>query len=306
MTTEGNTEELKFFDQGTEVILKREDQNPTGSWKDRGTAVKVAQMQQDNVHEAAISTSGNAAISFLTYLQNQKDFVLHVAVSNSINPQKLEKIQKLIDGTNHKLYVSDNPRKLSVEIAAKQNCINLRASIDERIVQGYWSLGFELKKFLLPDRKIGLFAPVSSGTALVGIVQGIQQKIQHEWLMPSVYVCQSQSVHPIVSQLESHNKVASVASIEKTAAVEEQESSIADAIIDKTALRAPQILKIIKETNGDAFAITNQEIAEANNFIQDKLKITLSNTSLLSVAGYLRIKSQNVKLDRAILIASGT
>jgi len=295
---EGNTEELNFFDNGTELILKREDKNPTGSWKDRGTAVKVAELLQNNVYEAAISTSGNAAISFLTYLNSQnKDFVLHVCVLDTINPKKLEKINELIKGTNHKLHISDNPLKQSVEIAASNKCVNLRASIDETIVKGYWHLGYELKKFLLPDRKIGLFAPVSSGTALVGIVQGMQQKLQHDWLLPQVYACQTTSTHPIVTELESGN----VEFITHS-----EEISLADAIIDKTALRAPQIVKIIKETSGNALAIENFELEEAKLFIQDKQGIELSYTSLLSVAGYLRTKQQNVKLDRAILIASGT
>lgn len=289
---EGNTADLKFFDGKTEVILKREDLNPTGSWKDRGTAFKVTELINNNINEAVISSSGNAAISFLTYLKPLLDLKLHVVVSKDINQSKLEKIKELMKGTANQLYIEENPRKKSVEISAQNKCINLRASIDESIVKGYWSLGFELKKYILPDREIGLFTPVSSGTTLVGIAQGLQMKLQNDSLLPKIFAVQTQSTCPIVKQLYGIQEV--------------EEKSYADAIIDKTALRSPQILKIIKETNGNAFAITNNELLNAENFIKEKISIALSKTSLLSVAGYLRLKSQNGKLDRAIIIASGT
>lgn len=288
---EGNTPEVKFNHEKTEIILKREDLNPTGSWKDRGTAFKVTELLEKKVEEAVIATSGNAAISFLTYLKQIPDFKLHVVVSKNINQNKLQKIKDLIINSNNQLYISDNSRKESVEIAAKTNCINLRSSIDESILKGYWTLGFELKKHILPDRIIGIFAPVSSGTAFVGMVQGLQLKLENDWQLPQMYAAQTTSTFPILKELDID--------------VVEGES-LADAIVDKTALRSPQIIKAIKETNGGAMAITNSEITKADEFVKSKLNIELSNTSLLSVAAYLRLVEQNVKLDRVILIASGT
>lgn len=289
--SEGSTPELKFTHGKTEVILKREDMNPTGSWKDRGTAFKVTELLEKNIKEAVIATSGNAAISFLTYLKQIPEFKLHVVVSSNINQHKLQKINDLITNTKNQLYISENSRKESVEIAAKYNCINLRSSIDESIIKGYWTLGFEIKKHILPDRIIGVFAPVSSGTAFVGMVQGLQLKVENDWQIPKMFAVQTTSTFPIVKEL----------GIDVV-----EEDSLADAIVDKTALRSPQIIKIIKETNGGSMAITNSEIAKADEFVKSKLNIELSMTSLLSVAAYLRLVEQNVKLDRVILIASGT
>jgi threonine synthase len=288
---EGNTAENKFLHNGVEVIIKREDLNPSGSWKDRGTAFKLTELFKNNVNQAVISSSGNAAISYLTYLKSFKDFKLHVVVSKSVNQAKLSKINELINNTHHELHISDNPKKLSVELSARYNCTNLRSSIDESIIKGYWSLGFELKKNILPDREIALISPVSSGTAFVGLTQGLQMRLVNDWQLPKMYAAQTSQVNPIVRQLG-----VSV----------ESEVSVADSIIDSTALRSPQILKILNETNGSAFAISNLEIDQARDFIKEKADLVLSNTSLLSVATYLRLVKENVKLDRAILIASGT
>lgn len=289
---EGNTPELKFLDNNTELTIKREDLNPTGSWKDRGTAYKISELVAHGQHKAVIASSGNAAISFLEYSKLVDNFVLTIVLSNSVNTIKLNRIKELIHNTNHQLVISDNPRKTSVEISAKENAVNLRASIDESIVKGYWSLGIELKKHIIQDRKVSIISPVSSGTAFIGMVQGLQMKLDHDWQLPRFVVAQTSSVHPIVDIV--------------TKIPTSEEASIADAIVDKTALRAPQISKVLTNTNGLAFAISNQEIINAREFAFSKTGIEFSNTSLLSVAAYLRLKEQNDKLDKAILIASGT
>lgn len=288
---EGNTPEVKFFHNKTEIIIKREDLNPTGSWKDRGSAIKVTEFFKNGTKKAVIASSGNAAISLLEYVKLIPEFVLHIVVSPSVNPEKLNRIQTLIKDTSHKLYISENSRKKSVELAAQYNCVNLRSSIDELIVKGYWSLGFELKKYILPDRNIAVIAPVSSGTAFVGLAQGMQLKLENDWQLPKFYAVQTTQTHTVADSFEE---------------VQNEEQSLADAIVDRTALRAPQILKILNETNGQALAITNQELDEAKTFVISKANIELSYTSLLSVAAYLRLVKQNVKLDRVILIASGT
>src|SRR5260221_5886178 len=289
--------ETRLDEISTNLFIKREDLNPTGSWKDRGSAYKITQFKKAGVKEAVISTSGNAAISFLEYAKHIPDFKLTIIVSPKANPSKVQKIKDLIKDSNHELIVDENPRKKSVEIAAAKKIHNLRASIDEGIVKGYWSLGFELEKVVM-NSKTALILPVSSGTALVGMVQGLFMRLENEHLMPSIFVCQTQSVHPIVDhKSEGEGEVRNLAT--------KNESSLADAIIDLTALRAPQVIKAIKETNGDAFAITNDELEDAKKFASNK-NLELSYTSLLSIAGYLRLLSKDIKFDKYICIASGS
>lgn len=64
---EGNTPLLSIEIKGRTVYLKCEHQNPSGSFKDRGTAVLVSAMLAAGVDEAVEDSSGNAGASFAAY-----------------------------------------------------------------------------------------------------------------------------------------------------------------------------------------------------------------------------------------------
>ncbi len=293
---EGKTPFNLVKSEATEIIFKREDKNPTGSWKDRGSAYKLTVLQKEGIKEAVISSSGNAAISLLEYSKMLKDFKLHVVVTPDVNSDKLKILRKLTEGTKHEIHISNEPRKFSAHISGKYKIHNLRSSTDSEILKGYWSLGFELVEFMnknnQSNKEIGIFVPVSSGTAFVGLTQGLFMRIEQEHLMPRIFACQTEAVHPIVDALSPETSN------------EQPQHSLADAIIDKTALRSPQILKIIRETDGDALAITNSELQAAKEFAAQKNLLDLSYTSLLSIAGYLKIKDK-LNFKKIVCIASG-
>ena len=53
---EGKTSIDKARIENIEIIIKREDKNPTGSWKDRATAYKLTKLLSEGIHEGVIST----------------------------------------------------------------------------------------------------------------------------------------------------------------------------------------------------------------------------------------------------------
>ncbi len=64
---EGNTPLLSTIVNGFEVFCKMESHNPTGSYKDRGTAVLVSFLKSRGVDFAVEDSSGNAGASFAGY-----------------------------------------------------------------------------------------------------------------------------------------------------------------------------------------------------------------------------------------------
>ena len=65
------------------VYLKREDLNPTGSFKDRSLAYQISAHLQDGEKNFVISSSGNAAISAIGYCR-KANCNLHVYISDKI------------------------------------------------------------------------------------------------------------------------------------------------------------------------------------------------------------------------------
>ncbi|MFS8131447.1 MAG: pyridoxal-phosphate dependent enzyme [Candidatus Dojkabacteria bacterium] len=281
------------------IYLKREDLNPTGSWKDRGTAYKINKLKEEGILEGVLFSSGNALISFLNYANEYPDFKLNCVVSESIAPNKLNIIKILIAETQHELFIAPNPKKTAIEISAEKKIPNLRTSIDNDVVKGYWSLGIELGKMIkgfkefkegTVNKDVAVFVQASSGTAAVGMAEGLFLELEKEYLMPRIVICQTKQVHPFVS----------------TDGMTGGETSLADAIVDTVGLRAEQIRKILSETNGLALAIGNQEIETAKAYLEEHSEggEEISYTSLLSLAGYFRIK-ENMSLKRVICIFSG-
>lgn len=64
---EGNTPLVWCSIHGKEIGFKMESQNPTGSFKDRGTAVLMSWLKAAGVQEAVEDSSGNAGASFAAY-----------------------------------------------------------------------------------------------------------------------------------------------------------------------------------------------------------------------------------------------
>lgn len=64
---EGNTPLLWMDEDGSKVALKMEHLNPTGSYKDRGSAVLISQLIGRGAGQAVEDSSGNAGASFAAY-----------------------------------------------------------------------------------------------------------------------------------------------------------------------------------------------------------------------------------------------
>ncbi|MDQ6986008.1 MAG: pyridoxal-phosphate dependent enzyme [Candidatus Dojkabacteria bacterium] len=285
---EGNTPVSQFSDGNNKLFIKREDLNPTGSWKDRGTAFKISKLKQQGISEVVIASSGNAAISLLEYSKLVDNFKVIIAVSPNLNNKKKEKLETLLEGTVHKIIYDTKAKRAAVRIANENKATLLKSSIDEDILYGYWSLGFELYDLIKYKKNENwiIFAQVSSGSTFVGIAGGLFFKLETEVSMPRFVACQTTKCHPLVQNVGN------------------TEDSLADAIVDKSLLRKPQIEKIIRQTNGEVLAITNEELKKSSEFMTSNNIEDLSYTSLLSIAGYLRMR-ESLNNTNIICITSG-
>ncbi len=282
---EGDTPLQKITDN---LWLKREDLNPTGSWKDRSTAFKITKLYAEGVREAVIASSGNAAVSFMSYANITSNFKIHAVVSSKINPEKLLRLQKANSSKQHRITFSDSAKAQASKISGREGIHLLKSSIDKDLTIGYWSLGYELASKIRHSKKaVWVILPVSSGAALVGMAEGLFAKLGTFATMPRLVACQTQSCHPLVEEQ-----------------LKDESQSLADAIVDKSMLRKPQVLKAVNETSGKVFAISNAEINTASALCKEKVSDLIGNTSLLTIAGYLRLIKSYPK-DEFICITSG-
>lgn len=333
---EGDTEcqEIKY--KGLNIFLKREDFNPTGSWKDRSTAYKISKLAKNGMASAVIASSGNAAISYMTFANLVPDFNMHIVVSPHISTDKRLILENLA-GEKHKIYFELQAKSFSTKLALQLKSVLLKSSVDDEMVRGYHSLGFEIyeehkKRF---NEQSILISAASSGAGVLGLVDGLFYKMEDETRMPRVFVAQTEACAPLVEGVEdsatdsiqdrteasitypappqgrsSSNQVSKQDSIDGDNKIQK---SLAEAIVDKSMLRQYKVRLVMANTNGQAFAISNDELERAKGFVKEidpknsRRLQDLSYTSLLSFASFLRIKENKLapEIKNYFLIATG-
>jgi threonine synthase len=286
------------------IYLKREDKNPSGSFKDRSLAFQLSVYKQKGINEFVISSSGNSAISTIAFAKKY-NLRLHVFVSDTLPHEKLKrllneaKIQNFdaltrtelkmvtIHKKNISITFSPHAQSNSLQFARQNKLIHLRGSSDNLACVGFKTIVFELAS-QAPDTD-ALFIPTSSGTGTTGIYSGFVDLGLRP--IPQIHIVQTTKVHTIAQEFDKN--------FIKT------KTSIATAIVDRIAKRKEQILEIIRKTRGSGWIISDKEIIHAQELLNDVRFMNISPDSALSLAGLIKAISKKFKVKRPVLILSG-
>lgn len=249
---------------------KREFANPTGSHKDRSFAYWISYLHERGAKELVIASSGNSAISAAAYCKSAGS-TLQVFVSTHLAAEKKE---KLLQYQNVVLHEELLPRKLAIQFATARNIPNLLASKHDEGTEGYKTIAFEIAEQVRDVTHI--FVPTSSGATLQGMYGGFEiLHGENGRAIPKLFAVQTTKVHPIAEVFDSHF-------------ITEAESH-AQAIVDRVAPRRSEIIDILKKTNGGAYVISNRELEEAKEMLQDK---NLGWQSILAFAGFVKFRKE--------------
>ena len=290
--TEGNTplEENKELGKilGLEaILLKREDFNPTGSHKDRGLVFQISAHLQAGRKEFVISSSGNSSISAINLLRNRKE-KLHVFLSENISDEKFSRLKKIFPNLEKKgsefenfiFHFTKKPLSKAFLFAKENNLTFLRGSTDKYGYEGFKTIGYEIEG----EDFDSIFIPTSSGTTAKGIYEGLNLK-------KPFHIVQTTKVNTLVQEFDKD--------------YEKSQDSIANSIVDRVGHRKVDVKKIIEETNGTGWAISDKEIMQAQEILKRE-GIETSNESALTIAGIKKAKEKGWEIKKPLCIFTGT
>lgn len=280
---EGNTPLINLKFDEKRILIKDENANPTGSFKDRCLAFQISHYYSLGRKEFVISSSGNAAVSAGNFVKNIPDTTIDIFISKKINPKKLEKLMNLND-KRIKLHQSDKAKSDAILFSKENDFINLRASNDETALIGYKTIAYELASEA--KHCDGIFIPVSSGTAALGIAMGFEDM----GIDVPVFLCQTTKINSIAREFDEE--------------FSQTKTSLADAIVDRVALRKDILENLIKFTKGDAYVISDELLLIAKKKVKEAGK-EYSYNSILGFAGYLKALKQGRQITHPIILASG-
>lgn len=266
------------FDQP--LYLKREDEHPLGSHKGRSIPVMIDRHTTAGAHSFVISSSGNAALAAATHIAKKPILDLKIFVGENIDLEKLKSLRAVADeAKNITIEQVANPKQSAFQTEKISGVINLRQSTDDSALIGYEELARELSEI---SNLGAVFVPTSSGTTAVALHRAFLKLGTN----PGIHIVQTSACHPMVDKKFTANIT----------------HSLAGAIVDKVAHRAPEVAEAQKNSRGGGWIATDDEIRDAINDLKKYEGIEASPNSALSLVGFKQALFAGRKFDGAVVL----
>jgi len=304
---EGDTPLLPLSRLGSQLglprlYLKDEGVNPTGSFKARGLSAAVSKARELGIEKLAMPSAGNAGGALAAYAARARmqAFVClpqDTPVANILECRVAGAQVHLVAGL-----ISDCAL-LVEEKSRLEGWFDLSTFKEPWRVEGKKVMGYEIAEsfgWQLPDV---IVYPTGGGTGLIGMWKAFQELRELGWLetrqLPRFVAVQSSGCAPVVKAFEAGDLACEFWHDARTLA---------------SGLRVPKsfadrlILQVLRDSQGTAVAVSDQEITEANVRLGALEGIFCSPEGAATLAGlYHLIDSGWVHAaDRIVLFNTGS
>lgn len=250
---EGNTPLLWDTYRGKKIGLKMESNNPTGSYKDRGTAVLVSQLKSRRVDAAVEDSSGNAGASFAAYAARSA-IKARIFVPESASGPKRRQIE---------MYGADlvpvpGPRSNAadaVKLEAEKGWVYASHALLPFGLPGIATIAYELVE-QLGQAPGTVVVPVGHASLLLGIVRGFQALLYKGLIesMPYFVGVQAAACAPVYQSFISRS------SDDLTA---DEGETLAEGVRVLKPVRKTALLTVMKNGVGEIMAVDEKGIRES-------------------------------------------
>lgn len=278
------------------LYIKDEGINPTTSFKARGLSVAISRAYELGVKEVSIPSAGNAAGAMSAYaaLGGMKSYVfmpMDVPRPFISECKALGAEVNLIDG------LITDCGKAAAEGVKKYGRFDISTLKEPYRIEGKKTMGYEIAEQLdwnLPDI---IIYPTGGGTGLIGMWKAFDEMEQLGWIgskRPRMVTVQSSGCAPIVNAFENNTEFAELWNDAHT---------IADGLRVPAAVGDFLILNALRESNGTAIAVSDEEMLNAANQIGRTQGIFPSPEGGATLAAFLKLRESNwIKKNESVVL----
>ncbi|MBX0323958.1 threonine synthase [Halomicroarcula sp. F13] len=286
-------------DVGATVHVKYEGANPTGTFKDRGSAVGVAAAAETGDDAVGTVSHGNMARSMAAHAASAGVDCL-VLVPADVPTERLSLLARYdptilrVDGDYGRLY----RESLRIGSEAGVRFVNSDAPLR---VAGQGTTALEIAESFAPDTPDAVVLPVSSGGHASGVWKAFRDLSTAGVLdrVPRLYFVQAAACAPIAEAWGRGDDV-----VEPVEAGETVAYSIANA--DPPS--GNRVLAAASETEGGVLAVDDDAILEARRALASSAGLFVESACATALAGARRLGDRGdlVTDDDVVLVATGT
>jgi len=283
------------------VWLKEEGANPTGTFKARGLAMAVTMARHYGLSKLAAPTAGNAGGALAAYaaaagIEAHIFMPKDTPMANQVECLAYDAHLTLVDGL-----ISDCGRMVA-ERKAAEGWFDVSTLKEPFRVEGKKTMGYELVEqlgWVYPD---AVFYPTGGGVGLIGMWKAFEEMEQLGWVSgkrPKMIAIQSAGCAPVVRAFDQGEPASKMWQNAHTAA---------------SGLRVPKpygdyiILDILRQSAGTAVAVTDDQIFASLRDWASHEGLLLSPEGAAATAAYDRLLSTGFLStdDRVVLFNTGS
>ena len=285
----------------TQLLLKDEGQNPTGSFKARGLSAAVSKAKEFGIDTCIIPTAGNAGGALAAYCAAAG--MNAIVVMPRHTPQMFKDECELhgaelvlVDGL-----ISDCAKKVA-EIKQTVECFDISTLKEPYRIEGKKTMGYEIAEQLnweLPDV---IIYPTGGGTGLIGMWKAFHEMIALGWIqnkLPRMFAVQAENCQPIVQTWKGN---------QTNAKTYVGKPSVANGLAVPNPFGEDMILQVLKQSGGLPIAINDDAmIKSVKQLARDEgLLVAPEGGALLEAIVVLMRKEVVSPSEKIVLLNTGS
>jgi threonine synthase len=232
------------------VFIKCEYANPTGSFKDRGTAALVSFLCSRGVTEALEDSSGNAGASFAAYAARGGMRARVYVPASAAGPKRLQ-----IEKYGAELVMVPGSRAEAASMARRAAEAGITYASHAYLphnLRGYATCAFEIAE-QLPDEPGAAIIPAGQGGLLLGLGRGFEALLEAGVIrrMPILIGVQAATCAPLAALFAG--------GVSGLAFVTEGET-VAEGIRVRSPVRAKAVVDMVRRSGGSLLAVNEDAI----------------------------------------------
>ncbi len=287
---------LKYTVNKKEFWILDDTRNPTLSYKDRASSLVALKALELGISEIAAASTGNAGSSLAGICAR---LGLNARIYVPKNIPEAKRIQ--IEAYGAKLIVVDGDYDKAFDVCLEEskqnNLYNRNTAYNSLTIEGKKSAAYDI--FISSQGKIPdvIFVPVGDGVIISGIYKGFKELLTLNWIdkLPKLIAVQSTGSDALFRYLTTGKF----------------EYKSADTIADSISAGAPRNLYMaadaVKESNGFALVVTDEEILSAQKEFIMQTGILCEPSSASVYAAYKKLISEDriSNVDKILLLITG-